>query len=289
MSLTTFIKELEVRNLFLKYFKKPEFTVKVEIKAKVITRQPMLVGTAFDYLLRFMVKRSNPETVEKPWVAENALTLLHDKKSKDTAKSVIQRAKGDKSDYLKTGNMNRDVITSAIKLAQLDGIFRSNNTAFIQKVGVINEEDVEDLANIISITPTEIFKAKSFCFLNPTFGSASYLVGGADADLVIDDALIDIKTTKEMKLTSDVFNQLIGYTALTRLGSIDDKYDGHNIRNVCVYFSRHGYLHKMPVDTFSKDEHFSEFVREFEKLAIKRYGDLRLPGAYEEYVSRKVV
>lgn len=35
------------------------------------------------------------------------------------------------------------------------------------------------------------------CILNPAFGEAAALVGGADADLMIDNTLIDLKTTKK--------------------------------------------------------------------------------------------
>jgi hypothetical protein len=36
--------------------------------------------------------------------------------------------------------------------------------------------------------------------LNPDFGFASKLVGGADADIVLDSTLIDIKTVKAATL-----------------------------------------------------------------------------------------
>ncbi|RLJ00615.1 MAG: hypothetical protein DRP08_06425 [Candidatus Aenigmatarchaeota archaeon] len=53
----------------------------------------------------------------------------------------------------------------------------------------------------------EYFKPKKICILNPTFGRASELVHGADCDLVIDDTIIDIKTTQETKFRRDYFSQ----------------------------------------------------------------------------------
>ena len=50
------------------------------------------------------------------------------------------------------------------------------------------------------------FKSEK-CYLNPTFGDASNLVGGADADIILDDMLIDIKTTKAISFTQEHYNQ----------------------------------------------------------------------------------
>ena len=62
-----------------------------------------------------------------------------------------------------------------------------------EMIGVVHKDDVQDLKNLISVVDKKLFTAKSLCLVNPSFGSASVLVGGADTDLVMDDTLIDIR------------------------------------------------------------------------------------------------
>ena len=63
------------------------------------------------------------------------------------------------------------------------------------------------------------------------------MVGGADADLIIDRILIDIKTTKSNSFTQDMYNQLLGYYALSTF-----RKDLDGITELGIYFSRYGVL-----------------------------------------------
>jgi hypothetical protein len=76
--------------------------------------------------------------------------------------------------------------------------------------------------------------------LNPTFaGSAD--IGGADADLIVDGCLLDVKTTVDPKFTrTRVLYQFLGYTLL----DYDDRY---GIDAVGVYLSRHVLLLRWPL------------------------------------------
>ena len=112
--------------------------------------------------------------------------------------TILRQCKGVYKEYLKSGEINDEVVTSTIYLAQLDPIFRAG--VIDPKLGAADKENIEDLKALISNIKPETFKAKKLCVLNPTFGKGSILVGGADADLLIDDALIDVKTTKDFRL-----------------------------------------------------------------------------------------
>ncbi len=68
----------------------------------------------------------------------------------------------------------------------------------------------------------------------PTFvGSAD--VGGADADMIIGDLLLDVKAKAKATLRREEFYQLIGYALL----DYDDRY---RIERVGIYLSRFGHL-----------------------------------------------
>jgi len=156
--------------------------VKKKILAPPLSNRYSLVGTAFDYLLRFYLKWLNPNALTHPWIAE----LMYMEKDR----WIIDQARVDYSRYLSSGRISDQLIESTLRLAQLDFFFRSGIVD--ENSGDVHREDVEDLRALISIVEPQFFKAARLCLLNPTFGEGSHLVGGADADLVIDDAIIDI-------------------------------------------------------------------------------------------------
>jgi hypothetical protein len=76
--------------------------------------------------------------------------------------------------------------------------------------------------------------------LNPTF-AGSHHVGGADADLIVGNCLIEVKTTKNPALRTRDLYQLIGYTLL-------DYENQFHIRDVGFYLSRQATMVQWTVD-----------------------------------------
>lgn len=100
--------------------------------------------------------------------------------------------------------------------------------------------------------------------MNPTFGKASRLVGGADADLLIDETLIEIKAVKNLDLKRDHFNQLMGYVILNRLGCIGDNIKPKpKITKVAIYFARYGHLEVFDLNKLINSDTFPNFVKWF--------------------------
>ncbi|WP_213069418.1 MULTISPECIES: hypothetical protein [Methylomicrobium] len=93
MSSTTFLTKPDIRERFSSEFTKPKLQVKKEILAPPLTKRYSLVGTAFDYLLRFHIERLNPQfTIKQGWIAEAALHLLSDEYF-EKAEIIIRQAK----------------------------------------------------------------------------------------------------------------------------------------------------------------------------------------------------
>jgi len=92
-------------------------------------------------------------------------------------------------------------------------------------------------------------------------------LGGADADLVIDDKLIDIKTTKKLQMNRNYFNQLIGYYTLYRIGGIAGMPPQNEIKKLVIYFSRYGYLHLYKVEDIINENRFTKFLEWFKERA----------------------
>lgn len=266
MSLTTFLAKPDVREKFSSEFEKPKFQVKKEIVASPVTKRYSLVGTAFDYLLRFHIEYWNSQLVEKQnWIAESALILLSDDYL-DKGEVIVKQAKTNLNRFLETGKCDDELLKSALLLAGLDPIFRAGVGE--EYIGLVDEQDVQDLRNLISAVDMQIFKAQRYCVLNPSFGKASQMVGGADADLIIDDMLVDIKTTKSLELPKDYFHQLIGYLTLYHLhGAIERKESLPEINKLAIYYSRYSYLHIIQVESITSREKLAHFGKWFVERA----------------------
>lgn len=259
--------------MFGKELPLPQMALTGEIAARPVTNHYSLVGTAFDYLLRFYLERQNQNAITTPWVAKQGLELASEFFANyyDRAKKSFDEATRLYSTYLKTG-MTEDggVLRAAILLAQLDPIYRAG--LIDEEMGKVDQGDMQDLANLIRVVKPELFKANSHCLLNPTFGEGSELVGGADADLIIDGKLIDIKTTVKLEFTRENYNQLVGYYILSKLGQIPG-FDGRKITEMGIYYSRYGILKTIATKAIDEHPGIEKFTRWFAEAANSVFRD----------------
>ena len=262
MSLTSFIENSDVRRKFKEEFPRQPVPRENDPIAPPLTKHYGLVGTAFDYLLRFYLKRLNPMAKTSPWVAEMVPELLADnKRMQKKAEQIVAEAKRVYVQYLRCGRIGKPLLKSVVLLAQLDPIYRSGTDEY--DIGRVDERDMHDLKALISLVRPKLFEAKKVVVLNPTFGSASHLVGGADADLLIDNMLVDVKTTKELRVRRDSYNQLIGYYILSTIGGISGLSRSYPIEKLSIYFSRYGGLYTVNVKDIINPKRFRSFVRWF--------------------------
>ena len=266
MSLTSFLKLSEIRTEFIKQFPMPVINMTGEIRAPPITKHYSMIGTAFDYLMRFYLEKLNPNSIKGTWIAELAVasTSAEPKLFNLTNKSLTE-AKNYYLDYIKSGKISEDTLRASILLAQLDPIFRANYID--ENIGVVENSDIKDLSNLIGIVNPNLFKANSVCILNPDFGKASSLVGGADADFIIDNTLVDIKTTMKLEFTRDHYNQLIGYYILSKIGFVKGLSKKSIIFNLGIYYSRYGILKTIPTKFVEMNPNFNNFIKWFKNKA----------------------
>ncbi len=119
-------------------------------------------------------------------------------------------------------------------------LFSQTATTAHALLGLPPTDVVQDLAEI----SRGFYDAQSDLLLrpatmNPKFaGSAD--VGGADADLIVDGCLIEIKTLTLPKITGKMLHQLVGYILLD--------YEGHHaITEVGFYLARQTTLKRIPL------------------------------------------
>ncbi len=223
MSLTTFVELPDVKLFLRETVTKPWFQVRAEIKAPPLSESYGWTGTAFDYLLRFYIEKLNPFAKKQTWVAEDSLAILEkyppERATLKRARRIMETAKEEYHSYLagREAKPNEKLIRASMGLAQLDLVYRIG----LLELAPIKHAVVEDLRTLLALVHPENFKAKRTCVLNPTFGRASELVGGADGDAFIDGTLIDFKINKHLKMKRDIFNQLLGYYCLSCIDGIE--------------------------------------------------------------------
>jgi hypothetical protein len=180
------------------------------------------------------------------------------------ARRVVDEARGALANHLKNPSPGRpgqaDLAAHAIRLGKLEGLYRSGqlDPTFEEA----DPEDVEELLDLLSVVPFEALLHDKVLFLNPTFGEASRLVGGADADLVAGDALIDFKTTKAAKAKVEYLDQLLGYFLLARHRRRAAP-TFPEVKRFAIYFTRHGYLWDRDAALWTGHPDFPEVERWF--------------------------
>ena len=312
MSLKHFIEKADVKAKLKLLRPGSARKIAAALSVEPRSKRYMVVGSAFDYLLRFELQRRAPHALARCWRAESApdmiwwendrgagfLNLLRDDKgvisichaepdvsaddeglAKEVAgkmRKVVENAKSAYAAYLKNTSPMRteqeELARHAIRLAKLDDLpaaFRIDST-FEEAA----EEDVEDVLALLAIVPFNALLHDKAMFLNPVFGQTSQLVGGADADLIVGDMLVDFKTTKSNTMAVQDLDQLLGYYLLARRQrQADPTFPA--INRLALYFCRHGYLWSRDTTVWTEHPQFAEteewfFTRANEAFKAKK-------------------
>ncbi len=74
-------------------------------------------------------------------------------------RQIVERARVDYADFLSSGRITDELVESALRLAQVDPIFRAK--VVDKNLGDVHKEDMEDLSKLISLIDLQFFKAYS--------------------------------------------------------------------------------------------------------------------------------
>jgi len=302
MSLTSFVGMPDVRAKLKPLRPKLSRKLSAPLRVEPRSKRYMLVGTAFDYLLRFELQRRAPHAISERWVAEYApeliwretdsasvgMDLMADaapdqymppEEVAERVRTLLENAKAAVAVYLKvkapTVAVQAELAAHAIKLAKLDSVYR----AWRLEPGFeeVSPEDVQDLVDLLTIVPFDDLLHDKVLRLNPTFGQASHLVGGADTDLIAGDLLVDLKTTKNGEINVGNLDQVVGYLLLARKQrSVDPTFPVVN--RLGLYFCRHGYLWSLEASAWTSNPEFPAIERWFFQRAEEVFGASKKAG-----------
>ena len=172
MSLTSMLKDKEVKAMFRQAFPVKRERLEGLMLASPITSRATLVGTAFDYLLRFHLERAFGACDARLWVAEGAVAMLNvglvacGEKLRAEANSRLEGAREARHNYLKTGDVTDGLLGAALNLAQLDVVYRADVAYdFVDA----DDSDTRDLRNLVDVATDK--------FPRPRAGSWTSLKG----------------------------------------------------------------------------------------------------------------
>ncbi|MFL5624001.1 MAG: hypothetical protein ACJ788_00205 [Ktedonobacteraceae bacterium] len=179
--------------------------------------------------------------------------------------------------YLEDGKVTDELLGSCLNLAIIDGLVRAGEIR--GELGVADPKDLRDLRNLLAIVPSTPFQdgGSCKCKLNPAFPFPS----GADCDLLIDNTLIEIKTTKLSEMKQEYYQQLLGYYLLNlRDSRFPDTINppsyaraSYAIQRIGVYFSRHGYLWTVNIEDIANDDTFHQFLPFWDEQVKQYHGE----------------
>ena len=196
--------------------------------------------------------------------------------------------------FVRTGEMSSRLAQYLLKISNLDVLHRTTRANFLPPaadaifVEPIPQREIDDLLALYRTIPDDRFRGKRI-WLNPDLSILNQdirpvprkiVLGGvkADADLIVDDLLIDIKTSrKDMTpmLPLQDFCQLMGYFALTEVAGT------HRVRRLGIYYARYGYLFEFPIPRARSGSGgrpvFLEWFRKRMKIDKRRVPNFRAP------------
>jgi hypothetical protein len=288
MGLTDFVKKPEVREKFTSLHpdpKKRPRRLRLPLQVPLRSQDSALVGTAFDYLLRFELQRRAPHAIASGWTAEDAPTHVYsvmqetpgtDSLTESSALvsqvcRALNDAKAAVAHYLTlkspTETERSELAIHAVQLARLERLCWISEFRFDFEQ-TIPPELIQELLELLDIVPYAQLLDDQVMLLGPTFEQVSAWFYGAKADLITGDMLVDIKTTGKDTIRSEYLNQILGYYLLARWQRRMDP-GFPVIRRLGIYFARFGQLWSLETSEWTEhpmfpavEEWFFQYARE---------------------------
>lgn len=301
MSLTSFINDSSVfqefiraiiptRNDFYTFSGKAPFSKDYHYLAPnsgLTQFESSVSGVAFDYMARFKIAQTiSNETSKNAYqniIAQQGLKRISNKVPSKVFKRLEKRY-DESIEAIREFVVGKDnifkVVEFVIYLSKLELIFRSGG--ILPKEGaesiLISEKGiVEDLISLYAVFEENFIKQhvskNSRVIYNPHFGKYSNLIGGADADIIIDDTLYDLKTLVKRGYKWQHCAQIISYFFMNVLNaSTMGNTEVCNIRYLALYQARYGEICIFDTEKFGDklEIHINKFREFFDRLESDR-------------------
>lgn len=260
-----------------------------------------LLGTAFDYIARFIVAQvviDKRDSVTQNLRAEMGLRAMTQRgvnveKVRERYQEVVKSAK---NFIERKDSISDEIIINCIFLAKVEQYYRNgraqSDNYYLEMpeyrlISEIKEMCIEFSCVFIK---SELIKSESIVDYNPDFGVASNLVSGADADIIVDGCLYDFKTTKNNSFLKKDAQQILCYYLLREIEIIinEDLFikvpSLQKIERIALYKARYGeieYFDVAKIEIAQKKEIEREIILHLKKVNPPL--DMRLMEFLESY------
>jgi len=279
MSVTTAIGYPEVKQWLTQHYPAPRIQLSKVLAPSINVSNNAMIGTAFDYLVRFTIERMNNEILSSRWIADIAIGYLAGEYGPtrrlpnghlgvrvgpkvdmgipviilditDDAVTrlsyMVDQAHHLKDEFCSGANLTDELLYSCIDLAHIDRIVRIGSR-FDSTEWQYTTEQLQDLWNLHDVLYQSAFLSamrETTALLNPAIVWEDANLEG-DCDLITYGTLIDIKTVQSTR-TSD-WHQVVLYAIAANHGLTEPAILSP-ITNIGFYYSRHGMFTQFPID-----------------------------------------
>lgn len=292
ISVTHFIEMPDVRQEFSEKCPNRGPNVTSNLLIDSDASHPSTVGSGFDYLCSFWLDRYTD--------LRNGIRDFRYWSFRDEPKPIKNAFEARKR-YLEEGKVSRELMKAALLFAQWDRyalqrsrISHINRGHFTEddvqgqvrepdetRLGDFDEDDIIVLSGLFSLLTEECPLDGETSYVEPDFGRRTYILKG-EGDCLIDNTLIDVKTTIDGTWKNEYWKQLVSYVLLNSINNqlIEGEYHGNykseypEIEQFGIYFARYGELVTYPVSSLFKNERtFERFRAWFAERAIEENRD----------------
>lgn len=247
-SLTGFLSENEALSMLNANFTNPVKRTGAKLMVEPTKGKGVdfgAVGTAYDYWLRCELKKSDSD-IYTAFLGYRECVSMYGNSPK-VAKLLKRHTKA-LSEFSKGILLSNDdsLFEACLFIAKFETEYRSG---YPVETFDVMPQNIEELKHIAKATKLDFFQKKEIV-LNPIFDvKGSKLFIKADGDIVLDNVLMDLKTSSQIAL-KDNLRQLIGYWVLNLLGG-----SPIDIQRLGVYYPRFNYFVDFsPSDLMTSDE-----------------------------------
>lgn len=280
MSVTYWIQDPAVQRRFRETFAISRVAVVEPLRVPPRSPRTWLIGTAFHYLLSWTVWRLNPHAIRPrsraERFAERAMRLVdfhlaHAATAPsiaalyqpgttryvvaERAPGIVQQAEAAVADYCATGVVRDALLVSALQMAWLDlpaaGLYRVSPAEAQARLTDVEAEDVEELRALLAIVDPALFTTRQVCIIHPS---------APEIDLVLDNLLLEIKTSRDRSIPVETWCQLIAYYAIATIHGIEGVPQLPPITALGVYLARFGVLYRLSLDQLAPPATWASFL-----------------------------
>lgn len=312
LGVTDFIALNDVRREIDTAYPNPGQNVKMEPAVGHQSYSHRLVGNAFDYLCRFWLRHQCdeiitprqssqrksytgwhfPETIsyepgEKPDdldLDSERVTNVDDSGPRTVVSLTpkpIHRANKQIEQFIQTGMNAEQAVDAALVQAGWNMEQDDGDPTSIDKDAFSNDL-VEEIQELFHQFRSQDWTAGNKTYLQPNFGRHSCILEG-EADFIIDNLLVDVKTTEDGSFSPSYWRQLFAYYILNDIQRVlcreteRANLDYPELETVGIYFARHGELQTVDMaEVIDDQEEYERFRAWFVDRAIEENHDERI-------------